>query len=625
MSDLVRTDDDVYRLLAREVSDVTGVVLGEKKHSLVQSRLIKRIRDLGFQTALLYWPYFKAHREEEMPAIISLLTTHHTFFFREWAHFEFLAQELPGLVQKLRTEGRKKVKIWSAACSFGHEVYSLAMFLENKLKAIAPDFDFEILGTDVDEKSVKIASNGVYKWDEVQKMPAVYLAGHWARGTGEIQSYAKVKSALKSKCRFQPANLTRVSKELRAEKFDFIFCRNVFIYFTREQIKLVVDELSKFLNPGAHLILGLSESLYDLDVPVSHIGKSIYTNAKAAEKAPSQFKAAQSASPVKPIAGTASSPSAPMVQTAPLSPIRVVCVDDSPSVLKILSKVFERNPNFKVVGTAKNGIEAAALLKTVKADLMTLDIHMPEQDGIEYLRTNYKKGHPAVIIISSVARGDAKFAMKALEYGASDYIEKPSLDTLTQVGDEILLKAEVAARSNVPVNFANIEVEKSFMRELVIQNASQKALVLFFNIADKQKISYILGSLVKPHPPVYLVAQAMDTLKDDLAPSLAKEFKVDLQTWAPGQVMSENRFYFLHPSELDKVTPQFSKKPVALGILGPLSPKIEEHARKIATSALLTEDIGTQKASTLRPTGHVPYTSFAYDLCRGLMVERKAA
>ena len=110
------------------------------------------------------------------------------------------------------------------------------------------------------------------------------------------------------------------------------------------------------------------------------------------------------------------------------NPLKVLCVDDSKIILSLLKKIFSGNDGFEVVGTAENGQEAEEFLKHNKVDVMTLDIHMPIMDGLSYLKKNYNQSHPPVVIVSSVSREDAFKAMEGLRLGASDYIEKPSLE-----------------------------------------------------------------------------------------------------------------------------------------------------------------------------------------------------
>src|SRR4051812_37218468 len=109
--------------VARLVTEVTGVQLGPKQIPLVQGRLVKRMRDLRISDPRDYSRYYNAHEQIEIGILISLITTHHTFFFREFQHFEYLLKvTLPTIVKSHKEAGLKTIRIWSAACSRGHEV-----------------------------------------------------------------------------------------------------------------------------------------------------------------------------------------------------------------------------------------------------------------------------------------------------------------------------------------------------------------------------------------------------------------------------------------------------------------------------------------------------------------------
>jgi chemotaxis protein methyltransferase CheR len=160
--------------VSRIISDITGIQLGDKQFALVQGRLAKRMRELRVETPSDYARHLNANYGIEVGVLTSLLTTHHTYFFREFVHFEYLLKNtLPGVIAEHRAKGENTIRIWSAACSRGQEVYSLSMFLHHHLPTIAPDMKFEIVGSDVCEESIAIAKNGVYTWDEIKAVPAV--------------------------------------------------------------------------------------------------------------------------------------------------------------------------------------------------------------------------------------------------------------------------------------------------------------------------------------------------------------------------------------------------------------------------------------------------------------------
>lgn len=112
------------------VSQLAGIQLGEKQSQMVESRLKVRMIKLGIETPDAYLAYLETHKDSETQALLSLMTTHHTYFFREFSHFEYLQTEgLAKAIASIRARGDNKLRVWSAACSRGQEVYSIAMFL----------------------------------------------------------------------------------------------------------------------------------------------------------------------------------------------------------------------------------------------------------------------------------------------------------------------------------------------------------------------------------------------------------------------------------------------------------------------------------------------------------------
>jgi chemotaxis protein methyltransferase CheR len=476
------TSSAVSPRLIREVSKLVNQVAGvqlESNQNMVHFRLSKRMLELGIHEDSEYLDHLRTHLEEETKTLVSLLTTHHTFFFREFSHFEYLEQvALPALIKQVRAQGRNEIKIWSAACSRGQEVYSMAMFMNVHLKRMAPEMTYSILGTDVDEQSVAIGANGVYRWNEIKEIPSVYLLNSWARGTGDIADFAKAKPVLKNNCRFKTSNLIELSNQGIGEKFDLIWCRNVFIYFKPEQIQSVTMKMLQSLEPHGYFFIGLSENLNHIDLPLKSVSPSVYQNKK--------FLDAQA--PAAPASlGSTSAPVPGVKLNWGEKKLRVLCVDDSPTVLTLLKKIFDHN-DFEVVGVAKHGLEAKEQWKKLNPDLLTLDLHMPEQNGIDYLKSNYGPSHPPVVVISSVSREDTVMGLKALELGAADFIEKPSLQNLTEKAEEIRMKAKMAyrLRQEQLLPKVSLEIDRSFTKLLSLKEPQKAALMLISSFQERQ-------------------------------------------------------------------------------------------------------------------------------------------
>lgn len=412
--------------LASEVSQISGVQLGEKQKDMVIQRLRRRMTLLGLSNEVEYIQYYLKNRISEFRELISLFTTHHSYFFREFKHFEILKEQvLPQLIIDARKRADKTIRIWSAACSRGQEVYSLAIFVEQYLNEKASDLNFQIYGTDIDEISVEYSKNAVYSKKEVDSIPQAYQVGNFVRGQGEYSDYVKIHSRLHKQCFFSTANLMD-SKTWPKETFDIIFCRNVFIYFSQEDIEKTSQLFQKKLSKSGYLFLGLTETLNGLSVDMRSAGPSVYTLAR-------------------PAAAEVKGPSAVLTIPKMNLPKRVLCVDDSPTILALLKQIFTDEQGFKVADTAVNGRDAISKLKLQKYDLITLDIHMPEMNGLEFLKSLQGTNFPPVIVISSVDRQENLLAGEMLKLGAKDYVEKPSLKDFSARRDEILLKARTLA------------------------------------------------------------------------------------------------------------------------------------------------------------------------------------
>ncbi|MGZ3785628.1 MAG: chemotaxis-specific protein-glutamate methyltransferase CheB [Bdellovibrio sp.] len=413
--------------VSKLVSQLTGIQLGDKQYSMVENRLKTRMVRLNIDTFSAYMTYLDKNQEEESQALVSLMTTHHTYFFREFSHFEFLINTgLDVLVRMARERKDKKIRIWSAACSRGHEVYSLAMFFYKHLQLIAPDVDFEIFGSDVDPDSVAYAKNGVYRNEELDKSPSIYIDGNVVHGKDSATGFSKIKKHLTDRCKIQTVNLFDANKFLSDKKFDIVFCRNVFIYFDQSQIRSITNTILSHLQPAGFLVLGVSESLNGLGLPVKLIHASIFCHQNCDKKLIETEQASVTQKPRN---------------------YNVLCVDDSDTILKLLKNILVEAEGFKVTATAKNGQEALNLLAKEKFDVVTLDLHMPQMDGIEFLRKGGGKNIP-VVVVSAVSRENENDAKMAITLGAKDYVEKPSMQNLDNSGNEIRSKLKMVLKSS---------------------------------------------------------------------------------------------------------------------------------------------------------------------------------
>ncbi len=418
--------DQLIVEVCAKIGATTGNVLTEKQRPMVESRMKRRLLELKFTDTSEYQAYWRANVAAETSHLIGLLTTHFTSFFREFSHFEWLASELPALAKAARSEGRDTLNFWSAACSKGQEVWSLAMWLHHHLPKIDPTMKWKVHGTDIDPTSVQEGMNGVYHRREIETCPRHLWEGLWVRGKDDIADWYKAKSAISSHVSFGSANL--LDLRTTEKRYDAIFCRNVLIYFDKANQLKAVGSLFKFLSPHGALITGMSESLNGLGLDLKSFAPSVYRTASA-------VRANQ---PKEAVVSTVRTP-----ELAPPKPMKVLCVDDSATVINILKKLL-RAPDYEVVAVATNGVEAIEKLKTFAPDVITLDVHMPEMDGPTFLRTSGIARTIPVIMVSSVSRDDTGFVNPLFDLGVCDFVEKPTLANMKEIGDELTQKLRMA-------------------------------------------------------------------------------------------------------------------------------------------------------------------------------------
>ncbi len=630
--------------ISRVISEITGVQLGEKQFALVQGRLGKRMRDLRITDPLEYSRYYNANQVIETGILTSLLTTHHTFFFREFQHFEYLLKvTLPTLIASHREKGLKTIRIWSAACSRGQEVYSLTMFLRQHLSQMAPEMDYEIVGTDVCEESIAIAKNGVYTWDELRVVPAMYLQGNWTKGTGSIAQYVRAKEDIRKNVSFRVQNLMELNQDQfgQQSKFDLIFCRNVFIYFTHSQIKSITSDMLKLLNPSGHLFIGLSESLNGLGLPIEWVGPSVYEQkkAKAAEVPAQKVLPIRPASPATSIKAPSTSQTGILPKVSPpprvletphassARKIRVLCVDDSPTVLLLLKRILTPERGFELVGTAADGLDAAEKARALKPDIITLDIHMPRMTGVEFLEKHFKEIKAPVVIVSSVPREDSSLAFRCLELGASDYIEKPSASNLDKVDEELVFKLKVAdeawRKSNGgPTRSRALELDASFRRSPAILSPEGKLRVIVCDFSSRDVAQVLLRGFQGKQPPTLVLFEgAGDVFKDWVAKNAPATTGGRTQAPKALSELQPGTVSFLELEKgMDLLRAEGRKFVISCLVVGPMSRAMVQQVTLMTVNHLVVEDRGSENPLQLLTKASlvVPLTSFVYESDRFL-------
>lgn len=266
--------DRDYEFIRDLVYRHSRINLGADKKELVSARLGKRLRATGLADITAYCRHLQGPKSaEELPHLIDVISTNHTYFFRENAHFDFLTQTiLPELTKDRRVS---RLNFWSAACSSGEEPYTLALTLEHYFSQHSPRLPWQIDATDISNPVLQKAREGVYRSESVDKIPPALLKTFFQPGAGADAGSFRVKPALQQNIRFRQLNLLGPSLPF-TEPFQVIFCRNVMIYFDRATQEELVARLARLLMPGGYLLVGHSESLTSVRHTLQSVRPAVY-------------------------------------------------------------------------------------------------------------------------------------------------------------------------------------------------------------------------------------------------------------------------------------------------------------------------------------------------------------
>jgi len=258
---MLKINEPEVKVISKYVHDLSGIVLDVSKSYLIESRLgpIADEQNCRNYSEL----YFKAKSDATrklQTQIIDAISTNETFFFRDNSPFELLKHKLiPDLIDQLmesRNGTPPSLKIWSAACSTGQEVYSIAIILKELLGSDINNWRISLIGTDISDAAIAQASYGSYNRTEISRglKPEQVTKYFTSNGT-----QSRIKDEIRFMASFRKQNLLEPFTGMG--KVDIILCRNVAIYFGLENKKSVFERLAKQLNPGGKLIIGSTESL----------------------------------------------------------------------------------------------------------------------------------------------------------------------------------------------------------------------------------------------------------------------------------------------------------------------------------------------------------------------------
>jgi len=250
--------EQIHRL-SLQIYQKLGLRFDEKKICYLKARVAKRMAALGIDDPreYLFRVSYADPQGVEMQALANLVTTHETYMFREYEQLQAFANLcLPEVLSAKQSRGDRTLRIWSAGCSSGEEPYTLAMILQEVFPQVR-SWHCQIAATDIDQNMIRKTVAARYGARSVNDVPEEYRQKYLIADRGEFVVRAKTAALV------QPFHLNLHDCEAMQSMrgFDFIFCRNVLIYFDDLSRKAAVDHFYSALNPGGYIFLGHSESV----------------------------------------------------------------------------------------------------------------------------------------------------------------------------------------------------------------------------------------------------------------------------------------------------------------------------------------------------------------------------
>ncbi len=263
--------------LQKLIESTLGIKMPSTKLKMLEARLRKRLRVVGADSYKEYVDFLFSQegKNEELVHMFDVATTNKTDFYRETKHFDFLLEKgLDDVSSRFGINRRKSLKVWSAGCSSGEEVYTLAMVL-NDYKLNNSEFDFSIWGSDISTAVLSKAQLAIYDASTVTDIDYSTKSKYLLRSKDKSKNTVRIIPELRRKARFSRLNLI-TDDFRRIEKQHVIFCRNVMIYFDKSNQEMLVRKFFNSLETGGYLFISHSETLLTVNLPLVQRAPSVY-------------------------------------------------------------------------------------------------------------------------------------------------------------------------------------------------------------------------------------------------------------------------------------------------------------------------------------------------------------
>lgn len=462
--DLQQSDRELVFALAHKL---TGTMEAQStRHEVIIANVIRRMDQVS-KPDLLTYLNFVSENESELSHFISAVTIHTTSWFREMPHYKRFEKALS--IAPSRLPGRK-IRLLSAACSTGEELYSFGMILES-FRRQYPNFEYELVGFDVDPICVQRADAGYYNINSLENIPQAFRRFLINRKTGEA-NYV-IDPDIRRRSFFHVGNLLD-SETFVDEPFDFVFCRNVLIYFSEEKVNHIVANLLGVVRSDGHLTVGHSEAIEPRRFNLLAMGESTYKRADESDFQPIRER-----------------------------PITVLSVDDSSWVRLWLATSLAEH-GIKVI-TADSTDAATELLSRNKCDLITLDLNLPGQNGLAWLRNLRQQGvQTPIMLLTETRAGQAPEILEALSHGSQDFVNKNLLgqnpiEFVERIKGLVESFRSRSDDSNKPATFAEFRFKSQ------VQIATPDVILVGASTGGTDALCQLLANLPPTCPPIVCV------------------------------------------------------------------------------------------------------------------------
>lgn len=268
----MRMNDEEARLLQEIIHEYCGLSHGLDSTFFLERRLGPRLESLGLSSFREYYHYLRydPSGDRELEDLVERITTHETYLFREEYQLDAFREEvLPELAQ--RHQRRKRLLVWSAGCSTGEEVYTIAILLREV--GLFDGWLLRVVGSDISRQVVSHARRGSYGVNSFRTTESYFQTKYFREQEGTYL----VRDDIRAMCSFGQLNLLSTERFDVLGRCDVIFCRNVLMYLSGEARHRIVEAFYDTLNPGGYLLLGHSESLLNVTTrfELVHLSKDL--------------------------------------------------------------------------------------------------------------------------------------------------------------------------------------------------------------------------------------------------------------------------------------------------------------------------------------------------------------